>query len=154
MDKILISNSFKNLLQSLGAKTSNSNYAVPVVTAGSGTTAGTPQGYMDMASLASVLGVIQDRVNIQSNSTLTIPKGKKAAVIMCWCNTATASAPLIAVCSRTSSIQAVIDSACIMVGQETTNFVGIVVDSDGNIVVYNKLNQIITFKYHLFLCEQ
>ena len=52
MDKILFSNSFKNLMVALGAKTSDSSYAVPLINK----TSGAPQGYMEMSALASVLG--------------------------------------------------------------------------------------------------
>ena len=55
MDKILFSNSFKNLMVALGAKTSDSSYAVPLINK----TSGAPQGYMEMSALASVLGEIK-----------------------------------------------------------------------------------------------
>ena len=51
-------NMIKAVFAALGAKTSDSNYAVPLL---SKTTA-EPKGYMDMASLASVLGGIVQRV--------------------------------------------------------------------------------------------
>ena len=64
MDKILFSNSFKNLMVALGAKTSDSSYAVPLINK----TSGAPQGYMEMSALASVLGVAQYHTFLQSGS--------------------------------------------------------------------------------------
>ena len=52
MNTISFSNAFKSLMATLGAKTTDSNYAVPLVNK----TSGAPQGFMDMSSLASVLG--------------------------------------------------------------------------------------------------
>ena len=45
-------NMIKSVFAALGAKTSDSNYAVPLLNK----TTAEPKGYMDMASLASVLG--------------------------------------------------------------------------------------------------
>lgn len=53
MNTISFSNAFKSLIATLGAKTTDSNYAVPLVNK----TSGAPQGFMDMSNLASVLGV-------------------------------------------------------------------------------------------------
>ena len=50
-----LKNGMKNLFSSLGAKTSDSNYAVGLFDK----TSAEPKGIMDMASLASVLGGIQ-----------------------------------------------------------------------------------------------
>ena len=47
-------NMIKSVFAALGAKTSDSNYAVPLLNK----TTAEPKGYMDMASLASVLGDI------------------------------------------------------------------------------------------------
>lgn len=53
-----LSNGIKELFAALGAKTSDSNYAVPLLNK----TNGTPQGMMDMSSLASVLGGILNKI--------------------------------------------------------------------------------------------
>ena len=52
-----LSNGIKELFAALGAKTSDSNYAVPLLNK----TNGTPLGMMDMSSLASVLGATNIR---------------------------------------------------------------------------------------------
>lgn len=64
MDKILFSNSFKNLMVALGAKTSDSSYAVPLINK----TSGAPQGYMEMSALASVLGGVYTQ--LQGNTSI------------------------------------------------------------------------------------
>lgn len=70
MDKILFSNSFKNMLVALGAKTSDSSYAVPVINKMSGA----PQGFMEMSALASVLGVVTTNLsNSDSLDNITTP---------------------------------------------------------------------------------
>ena len=56
-------NMIKSVFAALGAKTSDSSYAVPLV---SKTTA-EPKGYMDMASLASVLG--ENNYNVITSNT-------------------------------------------------------------------------------------
>ena len=52
MDKILSLNTIKNVFSALGAKTSDSNYAVALLDK----TSAEPKGMMDFANLASVLG--------------------------------------------------------------------------------------------------
>ena len=52
MDHITSLNMIKSIFAALGAKTSDINYAVPLLNK----TTAEPKGYMDMASLASVLG--------------------------------------------------------------------------------------------------
>ena len=54
MDQIQTFNTIKNVFAALGAKTADNNYAVPLLNK----TNASPQGFMDMASLASVLGVV------------------------------------------------------------------------------------------------
>lgn len=53
-------------MATLGAKTTDSNYAVPLVNK----TSGAPQGFMDMSSLASVLGGFKFTPVIPKNSDL------------------------------------------------------------------------------------
>ena len=67
MDQITSLNMIKSVFAALGAKTTDSNYAVPVVNK----TTAEPKGYMDMASLASVLGdpLFADGGKIITNST-------------------------------------------------------------------------------------
>lgn len=55
MDTITTLNAIKSVFSGLGAKTSDSSYAVPLVNSSTAE----PQGYMSMANLASVLGAIQ-----------------------------------------------------------------------------------------------
>ena len=52
MDTISTLNAIKSVFAALGAKTSDSNYAVPLVDK----TSAEPKGFMEMANLASVLG--------------------------------------------------------------------------------------------------
>ena len=67
MNTISFSNAFKSLMATLGAKTTDSNYAVPLVNK----TSGAPQGFMDMSSLASVLGEFLIRAKgLTSNTSL------------------------------------------------------------------------------------
>ena len=68
-----LSNGIKELFAALGAKTSDSNYAVPLLNK----TNGTPQGMMDMSSLASVLGVMK-YVNDLRNTDVNTLTSKSA----------------------------------------------------------------------------
>ena len=61
-------NSLKSLFSSLGAKTSDNNYAVGLFDK----TSGEPKGMMGMSDLASVLGVIKDRGTIYSDYQETV----------------------------------------------------------------------------------
>ena len=57
MTGINLVNMMKNVFATLGAKSSNNNYAVPLVDASSAE----PKGYMNMSNLASVLGAMGAR---------------------------------------------------------------------------------------------
>ena len=85
-----LSNGLKDLFAALGAKTSDSNYAVPLLNK----TNGTPQGMMDMASLASVLGGLlkcqsvrgfQGNCNdLDTGFAYYFEGGSNAPSIYCW----------------------------------------------------------------------
>ena len=89
MNTISFSNAFKSLMATLGAKTTDSNYAVPLVNK----TSGAPQGFMDMSSLASVLGekiLNAPVVNIATEDGLNVLKSGNYIVhftgtIPTWC---------------------------------------------------------------------
>ena len=82
MDTISTLNAIKGVFATLGAKTSNSNYAVPLVDK----TSAEPKGFMEMANLASVLGADADIIlnrNAEWNVSLFI-QGKLRTGIYCF----------------------------------------------------------------------
>ena len=66
MDQIQTFNTIKNVFAALGAKTADNNYAVPLLNKSNAS----PQGFMDMASLASVLGGAKE-INTNIDTILT-----------------------------------------------------------------------------------
>lgn len=66
MDQIQTFNTIKNVFAALGAKTADNNYAVPLLNKSNAS----PQGFMDLASLASVLGVSLSGSSDIQNSNL------------------------------------------------------------------------------------
>ena len=146
MNTISFSNAFKSLMATLGAKTTDSNYAVPLVNK----TSGAPQGFMGMSNLASVLGVRNEHVIISANSSYTINKGQNTAVLFCWANTATTSKPAIILCGR-NTLDVHVASEAIRVNEEAPGTICIL-NNNGNILVKNTNSSAnLNFAYHLFL---
>ena len=81
MNTISFRDAFKSLMATLGAKTTDSNYAVPLVNK----TSGAPQGFMDMSSLASVLGV--DIIFFENGQNLNNLTFKNGRYLYVYCST-------------------------------------------------------------------
>ena len=76
-------NMIKSVFAALGAKTSDSNYAVPLLNK----TTAEPKGYMDMASLASVLGDIslgRESITVPANSSVPFPSDLANKVFLAY----------------------------------------------------------------------
>ncbi len=150
LGELELASGIKSIFNALGAKTSDSNYAVALLDK----TTKQPAGVMDMSTLASVLGVYNQPSYIPSGSSITISKGKKTAILFCWANTAISTGPCILSFGRTALAQEVVSSLAIRT-EEASGNVSVTCDSSsGDILVKNQTSIAVNFMYNLFPCEQ
>lgn len=111
-------------------------------------------GSITPANLASALGVLTNKTQpINSSSSFTIDKGDKTAVLYCWANTDTSSAPAIIMCAR-KSLTVHVDTTSLVVNQDISNAVCVNIDSStGNIIVKNNYSSAKNFSYLLLRVE-